>query len=106
MRIQARIAIAKIRVRNVVVFVSEIECSTAAGCEKLHATAKLGGEVESCLLEHAMVEIEEAATTREKRFNMAEVYEVDLCTDGTAADSIGIHSMTTSSARIAHQCGG
>ena len=51
-----------------------------------------------------MVEIEEATATGEERFDMAEVYEVYLCADRTATNTIGIHSMATPSARIAHQC--
>jgi len=87
----------------VVVFVSEIKRSTAVGCQKLHSAAQLGSKVESCLPEHLMVEIEEAPSTSEERFDMAEVYEVYLCAYGTATNTIGIHSMTAASPRIAHQ---
>jgi len=56
------------------------------------------------LPEHLMVEIEEATSTSEERFDMAEVYEVYLCADGTSTDAVGIHSMATASPWIAHQC--
>jgi hypothetical protein len=83
MRVQSRILICQIRVRNVVILVSKINGVAAAGCEQLNTTTKLSGKVE--LLsgsKHPMVEVQEAAATREKGFDVAIVNEVYLRTNG------------------------
>ena len=77
MRVQPRILISQIRVRNVVILTSKINGGAAAGGEKLHTTTKLRGEVE--LLsgsKHSMVEVQEAATAGEKWFDVAIVNEI------------------------------
>lgn len=96
MRVHARISITEIRVGNMVVLISEIKRGAAVGCEQLHSATKLSREVEVRLPKHPAVEIEETATTREERFDAAEVHEVYLCTDGTALlyhrNTLGDHS--------------
>ena len=87
MRVHARIPITEIRVGNVVVLVSQIKCGAAVGCEQLYSATKLSREVEVRLPKHPMVEMEETATTRQERFDAAEVHEVYLCTDGAATDT-------------------
>lgn len=87
MRVHARIPIPKIRVGNMVVLVSQIQRGVAAESKQLHSATKLSREVEVRLPKHAMVEIQEPATTREERLDAAEVHEVYLCTDGTATDT-------------------
>jgi hypothetical protein len=57
MRVQSRILISEIRVRNVVILVSKINCGAAAGCEQLHTTTQLSGKVEMRGTKHPMVEI-------------------------------------------------
>lgn len=106
MRVHAGILITKIRVGNMVVLVSQIKRGVAAKCEQLHSPTELSREVEVRLPKHPMVEIQESATTREERFDAAKVHEVYLCTDRTATDTVGVHSVAISSARIAHQCRG
>ena len=71
-----------------VVLVSQIKRGVAVGCEQLHSATKLSREVEVRLPKHPMVEIQESATTREERFDAAEVHEVYLCTDRTATDTV------------------
>src|SRR5690242_19266824 len=107
MRVQSRILICQIRVRDVVILVSKIDGGAAAGSEQLHTTAKLSGKVE--LLsgsKHSMVEVQEAATAGEKGFDVAIVNEVYLGTNGAAADTVGIRTMTIAGVRIADHCHG
>jgi hypothetical protein len=106
MRVHAGVLITKIGIGNMVVLIPQIKRGAAVGCEQLHSATKLSGEVEVRLPKHPVVEIEEAATTREERFDAAVVYEIHLCTDRTTTDTVGIHSVTIPSARIAHQCRG
>jgi len=104
MRVHPGVPITKIGIGNMVVLVSQIKRSVAVGREQLHSATKLSCEVEVRLPKHPVVEIQESATTREERFDAAEVYEIHLCTDRTTTDTVGIHSVTIPSARIAHQC--
>src|SRR5467141_1575627 len=105
MRVQSRILICQIRVRNVVILVSKINGGAAAGSEQLHTTTKLSSKVE--LLsgsKHSMVEVQEAATAREKGFDVAIVNEAYLCTDRAAADTVCIRTVTIAGTRIAYEC--
>ena len=105
MRVQPRILICQIGVRNMVILVSEINRSTAVGCEQLHTTPKLSRKVE--LLsgsKHSMVEVEEAATARQKGFDAAEMHEIYLCADWAATDAIGVRSPTMAGPWIADDC--
>src|SRR5258707_3753498 len=107
MRVQSRILISQICVRNVVILVSKINGGAAAGCEQLHTTAKLSSKVE--LLsgsKHSMVEVQEAATARKKGFDVAIVNEVYLCTNGAAANAVGIRSPASTGVPVADQCHG
>ena len=107
MRVQSRILISQIRVRNVVILVPKINRGAAAGGEKLHTTSKLRSEVE--LLsgsKHSMVEVQEAATTREKGFDPSEMHEIHLCTNGAAANAVGIRSPAGTGVPVADQCHG
>src|SRR5437762_14029654 len=91
MRVQSRILISQICVRDVVILVSEINCGAAAGCEQLHTTTKLSSRVE--LLsgsKHPMVEVKEAPAAGEKWFDPVEMHEVYLRTDRAASDAVGI----------------
>ena len=93
MRVQSRVLICKIRVRNVVILVSQINGGAVAGGKKLNTTSKLRSEVE--LLrgsKHSMVEVQEAAAAREKGFDVAIVNEVYLRTDRAAANAVRIRS--------------
>ena len=104
MRVQAGVLISQIRIRNVVVLVSQINCSAAAGCEQLHTATKLSSKVE--LLsgsKHSMVEIEEAAATRQKWFDPAKVHEIYLCADRAATDAVGIRSSASTGVPVADQ---
>ena len=107
MRVQTWILICQIRIRNVVVLVSQINRSAAAGCEQLHPSAKLGSKVE--LLsgsKHPMVEIQKTATAREKGLDVAIVNEVYLCTDRAAANAVGIRSSASTGVPVADQSKG
>ena len=91
MRVQSRVLIGKICVRNVVIFVPEINGSAAAGREQLHSTTKLSSKVELLSgAKHPMIEVQEAATACQKGFDVAIVHEVYLRTDRAAADSVRI----------------
>ena len=107
MRVQSWVLISQIRVRNVVLLVSKINGGAAAGCEQLHTTTELSSKVE--LLsgsKHSMVEVQEAATAREKGFDVAIVNEVYLCTNGAAANAVGIRSPASTGVPVADQCHG
>ena len=53
-----------------------------------------------------MVEVQEASTAREKGFDVAIVNEVYLCTDGAAANAVGIRSPASTGVPVADQCHG
>src|SRR4029077_15833660 len=104
MRVQSRILICQICVRNVVILVSEINGGAAAGCEQLHTTTKLSGKVE--LLsgsKHPMVEVKEPPTAGEKWFDPVEMHEVYLRTDRAAPDTVGVGAVTIVSMRVADE---
>lgn len=91
MRVETGILICEIRVRNVVILVSQINGSSATGREQLHTATKLSSEVE--LLgssKHSMVKVEEAAAAREKWFDVAIVNEVYLRADRAAANAVRV----------------
>ena len=105
MRVQSRILICQIRVRNVVILVSQVNGSAATGCEQLHTTTKLSSEVE--LLsgsKHSMVEVQEATTACEKWFDPTKVHEIYLCTDRAATNAVGIRSTASTSVPVADEC--
>src|ERR1700757_3037452 len=105
MRVQSRILISQIRVRNVVILVSKINGGAAVGCEQLHTTAKLSSKVE--LLsgsKHSMVEVQEAPTAREKGFDVAIVNEVYLRTDRAAANPVRVRSPASTGVPVADEC--
>jgi len=103
MRVQPRILISQIRVRNVVILVAKINGGAAAGCEQLHTAAKLGSEVELRGSKHPMVEVQEAAAAGEKWFDVAIVNEVYLRTDRAAANAIGIRSSASTGVPVPDQ---
>ena len=72
------------------------------GSEQLHAGSDLGREVELSGAEHLPVEIEKTSAACEKWLDPMVVKEIDLCTDGTPAGSMGIHALAVR-LRIAYQ---
>lgn len=88
-----------------VVLVSKINCGPSVGCEELYPTPKLSSKVELLSSsKHSMVEVQEAATTREKGLEPAEVHEIYLCTDRAATDTVAIRTVTVAGMRIADEC--
>src|SRR5262249_29555944 len=77
-----------------VIFVSQIDGSTAAQCEQLYTATQLGGEVQLRAAEHAMVEVKEPAGGCNKWFDMAVGHEVYLCAGRAATKGRGINPPT------------
>src|SRR5260370_39267966 len=91
MRVQSRILISQIRVRNVVILVSKINGGAAAGGEQLHPTTKMSSKVE--LLSGSkppMGEVKEAPAAREKRVRVAIVNRAYLGRDRAAGDCVSV----------------
>ena len=73
--------------------VSKINGGAAAGCEQLHTTTKFSSKVELLSRsKHSMVEVQKAATAREKWLEPTEMHEIYLCGGGTSSDTVGAYA--------------
>lgn len=104
MRVQARILICQIRIRNMVVLVSQINRSAVAGREQLHTATQLSSKVELLSRsKHSMAEIQETATAGKKGLDVAVVNEVHLRTDRAASNAVGVRAPASTGVPVADQ---
>jgi hypothetical protein len=83
------------------IFVPKVDAAVP-GSEHLHAGSDLGRKVKLSGAEHLPVKIEKTSATRKKWLDPMVVKEIDLCTDGTPAGTMGIQTLAVR-LRIAYQ---
>ena len=83
------------------IFVTKVDAAVP-GSEHLHAGCDLGRKVKLSGAKHLAVEIEKTSATCKKWLDPMVVKEIDLCTYGTAAGTMGIDALAIR-LRIAYQ---